>query len=128
MLSKDFYYTNDHEWVDFNGKYAYVGVCKFKLTGIGNIKAIEFHTQGGLVKKGQVLATVISDDYNIPIHMPVDGWFVENNKALLQNPSLTCQQAEKDGWIALIKPVHPYLGGDLMNSVTYRNKHKPIVI
>ena len=128
MLGKDIYYTNDHEWIDFNGKYAYVGVCKFKLTGIGNIKAIEFHAHGGLVKKGQVLATVISDDYNIPVHMPVDGWFVENNRALLLNPSLTSQQAGKDGWIALIKPLQPYMAGDLIDSITYKNRYKPITI
>jgi len=37
---KDLYYTNDHEWIDFQGTIAYTGICLFKLLGFKEIPLV----------------------------------------------------------------------------------------
>ncbi|SEN98147.1 hypothetical protein SAMN05660816_01801 [Niastella yeongjuensis] len=39
-IKRNLYYTNDHEWIDFQGVVAYVGVCRFKLSGFKEIHKI----------------------------------------------------------------------------------------
>ena len=47
-LEKDRYFTNDHEWIDFQGNVAYTGICGFKLIGIKEIHQIVFNEPLGL--------------------------------------------------------------------------------
>jgi len=37
---RDLYYTNDHEWIDFQGTIAYTGICLFKLLGFKEIPLV----------------------------------------------------------------------------------------
>ena len=109
MDKKDLYYTHDHEWVDFRGSVAYVGVCAFKLKGIKHVQQIEFEINNGFKKCGEVLATVLSEDYSIPIHMPVEGKILNLNELLLKDGyDILLQQPEQNGWVALIVPSSPY--------------------
>jgi glycine cleavage system H protein len=42
LIKRNIYYTNDHEWIDFQGSVAYIGVCRFKLSGFKEIHMIKF--------------------------------------------------------------------------------------
>jgi glycine cleavage system H protein len=121
MQEKDLYYTNDHEWIDFQGSVAYVGVCGFKLKGILHVEQITFSTSEGIKKQGEVIATVQYDDYQIPVHMPVDGKVISLNDAITQGSSdILLQQPENNGWIALIVPDKPYERHGLMLREQYK--------
>ena len=118
---RDLYYTNDHEWIDFQGSVAYIGICCFKLKGIKSIEHIVITENNGLKKQGDVVATIQYDDYNIPIHMPVDGKVVSINEALLpEGNSLLLEQPENVGWVALIVPSSPYERKGLMQPEQYK--------
>lgn len=80
---KDIYFTHDHEWIDFQGAVAYIGVCNFKLTGFREIHDLKFHEASGFKKRGKVIAIVKYNDYKIEVHMPVDGKIVKLNDDLL---------------------------------------------
>ena len=64
------YYTYDHEWINFQGEFAYMGVCSFKLLGFRNIKDISFSDPViGFKKKGTLLAVIKSAEYQIEAYM-----------------------------------------------------------
>ncbi len=119
--NKDLYYTNDHEWIDFRGTVAYVGVCGFKLIGFKSIHQISFKETSGFRKKGDVIATIKYNDYQIEAHMPVDGKVVQINDILLSgDQNVLLQHPENNCWIALIVPAQPYERNDLLLPKQYR--------
>ena len=101
----ELYYTSDHEWIDFQGSVAYVGVCGFKLKGIQQVDQIVFAVNEGLKKQGELIATIQYDDYQVMVHMPVDGKVISINDILLSGGhEILLQQPENNGWVALIVP------------------------
>ncbi|MEI9806580.1 MAG: hypothetical protein WDO16_01155 [Bacteroidota bacterium] len=77
---KDLYYTNEHEWIDFQGTVAYVGVCAFKLSGFKEIHQVICSEEYGFKKLGEVIATIKYSDYQVEVRMPVDGKLQQVNK------------------------------------------------
>jgi len=123
--TKDLYFTNDHEWVDFKGPVAYTGICSFKLTGFREIQQISFNEPLGYKKKGEIIATVSYLDYVIEAHMPVDGKVVRvNNELVTGDKNVLLNHAETIGWIAMIAPSQPYERSALLLPVTYRMNNK----
>jgi len=118
---KDLYYTNDHEWIDFQGTIAYTGICLFKLLGFKEIHQVKYVETSGFKKQGEVIAVIRYKDYRVEAHMPVDGKIKEVNETFISgNPNLLLQQAEKEGWIALIVPSQPYERRDLLLPKRYQ--------
>lgn len=122
-IKKDFYYTHDHEWIDFQGTVAYLGVCPFKLTGFRQIHKVVLSAPYILYKQGEIIGSLSYNDYKIDIHMPVAG------KIKYFNPELTTgdhdillNQPEDNGWFALIAPASPYDRQGLLISEQYRMK------
>lgn len=106
---KDLYYTDDHEWIDFQGTIAYVGVCAFKLTGFKEIHSINFSRSTGFRKKGDLVATISYHDYHVELRMPVDGKLTQVNEEFAEgDKNLLLQKAEGSGWIVMIQPSQPY--------------------
>jgi glycine cleavage system H protein len=104
-IKSNLYYTDDHEWIDFQGSIAYVGVCDFKLSGFKEIQQIIFVENSDLVNRGEVIARIKYDDYLVFMHMPVAGRIISFNDILLTDEKgILLQQPEKNGWIALVVP------------------------
>lgn len=123
LANKDLYYTNDHEWIDFQGTVAYVGVCAFKLLGFKEVQQIIFNEPSGFKRRGEVIATIRYRDYQIDAHMPVDGKVLEVNESL-SHGNILITQPENSGWIAKIIPAQPYERKDLLMPKDYQMKDK----
>ena len=125
IRTHDIYYTADHEWIDFQGSVAYIGVCSFKLTGFREVQQIHLKEFDGFRKKSDVIATIRYNDYLIELHMPVDGKIVEVNESLVSgNPNLLLQYPEGAGWIAKIVPAQPYERKELLLPTQYQMNGK----
>ncbi|MDP4262008.1 MAG: hypothetical protein Q8941_05700 [Bacteroidota bacterium] len=125
LSKKDLYYTNDHEWIDFQGTVAFVGVCSFKLLGFKEIHQVTFNEPSGFKKRGDVIATILYNDYQVEAHMPVDGKVVQVNDTLLPgNSNNLLRYAESSGWIAKIVPSQPYERKDLLLPKQYQMNGK----
>ena len=125
IAKKDLYYTNDHEWIDFQGTIAYTGICLFKLLGFKEIHQVKFAETSGFKKQGEVIAVIKYKDYQVEAHMPVDGKIKEVNETFISgNPNLLLQHAEKEGWIALIVPSQPYERKELLLPKQYQLNSK----
>ena len=109
------YYTRDHEWIDFQGTGAYVGVSNFKLIGFREINEVIFEGTKSLVKKGEIVAWIRYKDYKIEILMPVDGSIVQINKVFLgKDLKQITAHLEKSSWIFSIIPTNYYGREDLI--------------
>lgn len=105
IIKRNLYYTNDHEWIDFQGSVAYVGVCQFKLSGIKEIHNIDFNDFANNLHPGEVICNIQYDDYQIQVHMPVEGKIISFNDLLLtEEKNVLLQQPENNGWIVLMVP------------------------
>lgn len=123
--NKDLYYTKDHEWIDFQGTVAYTGICSFKLLGFKGIQQLNFATSTGFKKKGEVIATIKYNDYQIEAHMPVDGNLITINEVLLTgDPGILLQHPESNGWIAKLIPTQPYERKELLLPKQYQMNGK----
>ena len=120
-VTRDLYFTPDHEWIDFQGSVAYVGVCLFKLSGIKQIQKIAFAEYSDYLKQGEVIATIHYDDYQIPVHMPIDGKIISINEMLLTGDEhILLQQPELNGWVALVVPSQHQERNGLLQAEEYR--------
>ena len=52
------YYTSDHEWINFQGTVAYMGVSRFKLPGFRAIQEIIFNDPVSYKKQGDIIAWI----------------------------------------------------------------------
>jgi glycine cleavage system H protein len=112
---KDLYFTKDHEWIDFRGSVAYVGICGFKLLGFKEIDQIIFHEPSGFKDRGEIIATIRYKDYQVKAHLPVECKIIEINYELVNgNQNLLLTFPETVGWIAKIAPSQPYDRRDLL--------------
>jgi glycine cleavage system H protein len=122
---KDIYYTTGHEWIDYRGTIAFIGVCHFKLTGFRQIDQLVFGNTEGHMKQGERIVIIRYNEYEVEVNMPVDGKIVSINESLLsgeQNGLL--QNAEGSAWIAQIIPSQPYDRKDLIMPEQYRMNNK----
>jgi glycine cleavage system H protein len=125
LTNKDLYYTSDHEWIDFQDSVAYIGVCQFKLLGFKEVHQITFREDMGFNKKSDVIATIKYNDYQIEVHMPVDGKIVQVNENLVSgDQNILLLQPESAGWIAKIIPAQPYERKDLLLPQQYQMNGK----
>ena len=119
------YYTKDHEWIDFQGSVAYVGISHFKLTGFKEIQQVIFNDLTGFKQKGESIAAIKYNDYQVEVTMPVDGKMVKVNTDLLYgNQNLLLNHAETIGWVALIAPSQPFERNDLLLPKQYQMNGK----
>ena len=122
---KEQYYTKDHEWIDFQGTVAYVGICRFKLTGFKQIQEISYNEPSGFKRQGEVIATVKYNDYLVEAHMPVDGSVLQVNEKLVSgNLNILLDCAESSAWIAIIVPSVPHERKDLLLPKQYEMNSK----
>lgn len=125
--NNNFYYTPDHEWINFQGPVAYIGVSSFKLIGFKEIQQIVFNEASGFKKRGDLIATIRYNDYQIDAHMPVDGNLLDINTDLIYGDErLLLKYAESSGWIALIVPTKPDERKDLLLPKQYLMNSKTI--
>ena len=123
--AKDLYYTKDHEWIDFQGSVAYVGISHFKLIGFKEIQELIFIDPTGFKQKGESIAAIKYNDYQVEVTMPVDGKMVKVNTDLLYgNQNLLLNHAETIGWVALIAPSQPFERNDLLLPKQYQMNGK----
>ena len=123
ILKRELYYTASHEWIEFHNIEAFVGVTNFRLTGVKQIKRIEFVRLYGFKKKGEVLANIQFDSRRIQVCMPVNGNIISINDVNLlvsQNLLLSCPETE--GWLVKILVSQSCQKGDLLSYEQYSSK------
>lgn len=106
--SKFHYYTISHEWIDFHGSIAYTGLSSFRLKDLKDILKTEYCNAVSTIDKGDIVATILTQDNTIFVHMPVTGSILEVNNDFIDQPGKILQQQQHSAWIFKIRPLAPY--------------------
>jgi glycine cleavage system H protein len=123
------FYTKDHEWIDFQGPVAYVGVSNFRFLGFKAIHDVKLNELSGLIKRGEIVAWIKYFDYQIEVHMPVDGTIVQVNRLFVyKSMGLISEHLAKSGWIVSITPAYPLERNELIPSEEYRTSRTNIFV
>jgi glycine cleavage system H protein len=121
LTKENLFYTTDHEWIDFQSAAAYVGVSSFKLIGFREIQQVIFSSQSGIKNKGDLIATIKYNDYQIEVNMPVDGKLIRLNTDLIYGEqNLLLKDTGNSCWIAQIIPLQPDERKDLLLPKQYQ--------
>lgn len=125
IIKRNLYFTYDHEWIDFQGSVAYIGICNFKLTGFKSIHKMEWLESSGLVKQDAPLAKFTYNDYAVILHMPVDGKLMQLNEPLINSSADSLLLSlNNEPWLALIAPAQPYERKNLLHLDQYNMRKK----
>ncbi|MBS1918171.1 MAG: hypothetical protein JST87_18015 [Bacteroidetes bacterium] len=126
---RDLYYTNDHEWIDFQGAVAFVGICRFKLTGFRKIQKIQC-CEPSIIQRDKIIARIFSNEFEIKVHMPVAGKILTFNDIFHddQNLDQLLRYPEDTGWLFKIAPLQPYERKDLLSPALYAKKNQGIKV
>lgn len=118
------YYTTEHEWIEYSGHNALVGICKAKLSGANQIRSVAFCHDRSNLERGAVIATFYYGRSSFEVYMPVDGKVTDINEKLLDNPSLLLNDEAESTWILKIIPNAPYKREGLLQAHQYKPLRK----
>ena len=105
----EIFYTKEHDWVRFCDTVSYIGIARFKLTGIRKIDDITLfdYKNSDKIEVGAILLNLHYKDYIIPMHAPITCTFLEINPVIKEGLwELIVKDPEGDGWLFKVAPKH----------------------
>lgn len=117
-VRKDLFYTKDHEWLRVEGDEAYVGLCDYAQSHLGEIVYVELPAEGDAFKAEDTLAAIESTKAASDLFAPVSGEVIEVNEELEDSPQLL-NEKPYDAWVAKIKLSDPDEVKKLMDAAAY---------
>jgi len=116
----DMKYTEDHEYVRFDGDVATVGITDFAQSQLGDVVFVELPEMGASFGLGEDAAVVESVKAASEIYAPVSGEIVEVNSDLEAEPTLVNSDPLGDGWFMKFKLSNPAELNTLMDEDAYK--------
>ncbi len=101
-IKKNYYYTEDHEWVNVEDNVATVGITDFAQHALGDIVYVELPEVDEVFEVGDEFAVIESVKAASDAYMPVAGKIVEINEELEDEPALLNEDAYAN-WIVKVE-------------------------
>lgn len=115
------YFTKDHEWIRIDGDHAVVGITNFAQGQLGDVVFVEVPQVGTQLTRGGEAAIVESVKAASDVYAPISGLVVENNQALVDDPSLANRDPEGEGWFFKLALADNQELNGLMNPADYKH-------
>ena len=80
------YFTEEHEWVEVEGKIATVGITEYAQQQLGDVVFVDVPAEGKQFDKGDEAAVVESVKAASDVYSPISGTIVEGNEVLADEP------------------------------------------
>ncbi len=117
------FYTEEHEWVLFEGNTATIGITDFAQEQLDELVYVEVDTVGEQLDRNEVFGTVEAVKTTSDLFMPVAGKVIEFNSALDENdgdnPTLVNEDAYGKGWIVKVELDDPEDREGLLDAEAY---------
>ena len=117
------FYTEEHEWVLFEGNTATIGITDFAQEQLDELVYVEVDTVGEQLDRNEVFGTVEAVKTTSDLFMPVAGRVIEFNSALDENdgdnPTLVNEDAYGRGWIVKVELDDPEDREGLLDAEAY---------
>ena len=108
-------YSNDHEWVKFEGNIAIIGISDYAQDAMGDVVFINLPGEGDEVSVGDTFGDIESVKAVSDVCSPVSGTIVAVNEDLADAP----ETLNKDPYGAWIIKVEYTEQADLMDAEAY---------
>lgn len=108
-------YSNDHEWVKFEGNIAVIGISDYAQDAMGDVVFINLPGEGDEVSVGDTFGDIESVKAVSDVCSPVSGTIVAVNEELADAP----ETLNKDPYGAWIIKVEYTEQADLMDAESY---------
>ena len=108
-------YSNDHEWVKFEGNVAVIGISDFAQDAMGDVVFINLPGEGDEVTVGDTFGDIESVKAVSDVCSPVSGTIIAVNEELADAP----ETLNKDPYGAWIIKVEYTEQADLMDAEAY---------
>jgi glycine cleavage system H protein len=102
MYPSELKYTQDHEWIRFDGSAAHVGITEYAQKQLGDVVYLELPEVGRVLERGDVFGTIESVKAVSELFSPVAGEVTAVNKALVERPE-TVNADPHGSWMITIK-------------------------
>jgi len=112
-------YTEDHEWIRFDGDIATIGITDHAQNELGDIVYVDINTVGDALGKGEVFGSVEAVKTVSDLLIPVDGTVLEVNEELDGEPELVNTDPYGRGWMVKISLSNPGDEHGLMSAEDY---------
>ena len=99
----DVKYSKEHEWIKLDGDIATIGITKHATEMLGDIVFAELPEKGSSVEKDGTAGVVESTKAASDVYTPVSGEVVDNNQAIVDDPSKINNDPEGDAWFFKLK-------------------------
>ncbi len=114
------YFTEEHEWVEVEGKIATVGITEYAQQQLGDVVFVDVPGEGKQFDKGDEAAVVESVKAASDVYSPVSGTIVEGNDVLADEPGLVNSDPEGDGWFFKLELADAGELDNLMDEAAYK--------
>lgn len=114
------YFTEEHEWVEVEGKIATVGITEYAQQQLGDVVFVDVPSEGKSFDKGDEAAVVESVKAASDVYSPVSGTIVEGNEVLADEPGLVNSDPEGDGWFFKLELADATELDSLMDEAAYK--------
>lgn len=114
------YYSESHEWIDFENGVATVGITRHAAEELGEIVYVELCDEEDSVANGSEFGSLESVKTVSGLFAPVSGEISAVNSAVVDSPELISDSPEGEGWLVKISVSEAEELEDLMDEVAYQ--------
>lgn len=101
------YFDKTHTWAFMNQNGGVkIGIDDFLQHVTGPITRVKMKIPGERIKKGDKILSIIQKGKQLNIYSPVSGIIMEQNTALISDPSAINSSPYSDGWVYLLEPTN----------------------
>jgi len=120
MSSKEYKYTQDHEWIyPEPGDKGKMGLTDYAQSQLGDIVFLDLPPPGTQVEQFKKMGEIESVKAVSDIFAPVSGQVLEVNQTAIDDPQLVNQDPYRAGWLVRLELTKPSELDALMNSDEY---------
>jgi glycine cleavage system H protein len=120
-IPEELFYTNEHEWVRFEGDVVTVGLSFYAQDKLGDIVYVELPEEGEEVSRSDAFGVVESVKSVSDIYAPLSGKVVEVNSPLVESPEIINEDCYEEGWLLKIELSDASEKDELMDAAAYKD-------
>ncbi|MCK5130358.1 MAG: glycine cleavage system protein GcvH [Clostridiales bacterium] len=87
-IKKELMYTENHEWIRYEGEFAFIGITDYAQNSLGDIVFVELPETGDTFKEGDGFAVIESVKAVSDVYSPGSGTVDCANELLVDSPEL----------------------------------------
>jgi glycine cleavage system H protein len=96
-------YSQDHEWVVFDGDVATIGISDFAQDQLGEVVYVDLPSVGDGLNAGEAFGEIESVKSVSELIAPVSGEVIEVNESLGDTPETVNSDPHGDGWMIKVR-------------------------